>query len=262
MPAADETPEPAEMLTLSSGERLAYLRARPGSAGAGPGVVWLGGFRSDMRGQKAERLHRWAQRKGAGFVRFDYRGHGESSGRFENYVIGSWRDDALAVVDRLTEGPQVLVGSSMGAWIALLVALARPHRIAGLVLVAPAPDFVSRLMAPQFTPDIRTALAERGYYDAPSAYGPEPYRITRALVEDGERLALTHAPIAFSGPVRILQGMADADVPWRHAVELIETLTSGDVAATLVKSGDHRLSDPENLHRLEAMLEDVCAAAG
>ncbi|MEL7028102.1 MAG: alpha/beta hydrolase, partial [Pseudomonadota bacterium] len=243
----------ASFLPRPDGARLAYLA----SEGRGPGLVWLGGFKSDMRGQKAEMLHERAEREGRAFVRFDYRGHGESDGAFADFVVGDWLDDALTVLGGLTDGPQVLVGSSMGAWIALLAARARPDRVAGLTLVAPAPDFVTRLMAPQFSDEVWAALERQGFYDRPSEYDPEPYRITRALVEDGRKHAIMDAPIPFEGPVRILQGMADEDVPWSHPLDLMQCLTGEDVAASLVKADsliNHRRQAGEVVRVGQAMI--------
>ena len=235
-----------------AGERLAWRAVD----GAGPTVLWLGGFRSDMNGTKAAALADWAERSGRAFVRFDYSGQGESSGRFEDGTIGRWRDDALAVADGLTEGPLVLVGSSMGGWLASLVALARPERVAGLVLVAPAPDFTETLIWAGFSEEQRRTVLERGAWDQPSEYGGT-YPITRELIEDGRRWLLLPGPVPIATPVRILQGKADADVPWRHALEFAEALTSEEVVFTLVGGGDHRLSRPQDLARLIAAVEEV-----
>ncbi len=232
--------------------RLAYRRVE----GAGPTVVWLGGFRSDMIGTKAEVLAAWAERTGHGFVRFDYFGHGESEGRFEDGTIGRWREDALAVIDQLTEGPLVLVGSSMGGWIACLVALARPERIRAMVLIAPAADFTSALMEAGMPAEARTEMAATGVWLRPSDYG-DPYPITRALIEDGRAWSVLGEPIAFGGPVRILQGQEDPDVPWRHALRFADALSSPDVVFSLIKDGDHRLSRPQDLERLVRTVEEV-----
>ena len=234
------------------GYRLAYRRVE----GAGPTVVWLGGFRSDMIGTKAEVLAAWAERTGHGFVRFDYFGHGESEGRFEDGTIGRWREDALAMIDQLTDGPLVLVGSSMGGWIACLVALARSDRIKAMVLIAPAADFTSALMEAGMPPEARAEMAATGVWRRPSDYG-DPYPITRALIEDGRAWSVLDKPIAFDGPVRILQGAEDPDVPWRHALRLADALSSPDVVFSLIKDGDHRLSRPQDLDRLVAAVEEV-----
>jgi pimeloyl-ACP methyl ester carboxylesterase len=228
--------------------------------GTGPTLVWLGGFRSEMTGTKASALAEWAARCGRGLLRFDYAGQGESSGRFEDGTIGRWRGDALAVLDALTDGPVVLVGSSMGGWIAGLVALARPDRVAGLVLLAPAPDFTEMLMRPSLSPEALGALEERGAWDAPSEYGGT-YPITRALLDDGRDWRLLPGPVPVQAPVRILQGTADADVPWGHALQLAEALESPDVVFTLIKGGDHRLSRPQDLARLFATIEELTGPA-
>lgn len=235
--------------------RLAYRR----SAGRGPGLVWLGGFRSDMEGGKATRLHDWADSEGRGFLRFDYSGHGASSGDFQDGTIGDWLDDALAAIDGLTEGPQILVGSSMGGWIALHAALARPDRVAGLILLAPAPDFTERLMRPQLPAEALAAIENAGLWMQPSPYDPEPTPITRRLLEDGaQRLLLDRGGIPITAPVRILQGMQDPDVPWRHALRLVDEIESEDVTFTLIKDGDHRLSREEDLDRLIAAAKALC----
>lgn len=236
-----------EYFTSPSGRRLAFRRLAP-SAGK-PTFVWLSGFKSDMSGGKAQAVFGWAQETGHGALLFDYSGHGESDGRFEEGTISRWREDALAAIDTQTDGPLILVGSSMGGWMALLAALARPERVKGLVLIAPAPDFTEKLMWPEFTPQQQNQILQEGFLLRPSDYG-EPYPITRALIEDGRTWSILDAPIAFEGPVRILQGMQDPDVPWGHALALTETLTSPDTILTLIKDGDHRLSRDEDIARL------------
>jgi pimeloyl-ACP methyl ester carboxylesterase len=217
-------------------------------------VVWLGGFRSDMSGTKAQALADWAQARGRSFVRFDYFGHGESSGAFEVGTISRWRTDALAVIEALTEGPVVLVGSSMGGWISCLLALAKPERVAALLLIAPAPDFTEKLMTPEMTPANRDEMDRTGVWLRPSDYG-DPYPISRQLLEDGATWSILPGPVAIDCPVRILQGGADPDVPWRHALALAEAITGEDVVFTLIKDGDHRLSRPQDIERLIATLE-------
>ena len=213
--------------------------------GAGPTVVWMGGHRSDMTGTKAEALAGWAQAAGRACLRFDWTGHGESGGVFEASTISTWRRDALDVLDTLVDGAAVLVGSSMGGWIAALAALARPERVAGLVLVAPAPDFTSALVAARMSAADREALARDGAWtDA------EGWTYTAALLEDGARWTLLPGPIDVRAPVRILQGGRDGTVPWRHALALAEALAGGDVVFTLVRDGDHRLSRPQDIDRL------------
>ncbi|MDJ1157588.1 alpha/beta fold hydrolase [Chelatococcus sp. SYSU_G07232] len=228
--------------------RIAVL-ARPG---AGPPVVWLGGFRSDMRATKAEALDAWAAEHGRAYVRFDYSGHGESDGRFEEGTISRWLEESLAVLARYAPGRPIIVGSSMGGWLALLAARAlrqsapdrRPLR---LVLIAPAVDFTERLMWDAFPAEARRAIGETGVFMRPSLYSADPYPITRALIEDGRAHLLLGAPIEPGCPVHILQGMQDPDVPWRHAMTLIEHLPGEAATITLVKDGEHRLSRPQDL---------------
>lgn len=239
-------------LARPGGERLAWRRV----GGAPPTMVWLGGFRSDMAGTKAEAIADWARARGRSYVRFDYFGHGESSGDFAQGTITRWREDALAVLDELTSGELVLVGSSMGGWISCLAAAARPDRIKALVLIAPAPDFTEKLMGPEIDAAGREALARDGVWMRPSDYG-DPYPITAALLEDGARWSILPGPVPIQAPVRILQGGADPDVPWRHALELAQALNSDDVVFSLIKDGDHRLSRPQDIARLLATLDEV-----
>lgn len=239
-----------------AGQRLAWRRVD----GAAPTTMWLGGFRSDMTGTKAQALAERAAAEGRAFLRFDWTAHGASSGDFErDGTVGRWREDALAVIDRLTRGPLVLVGSSMGGWLACLAALARPDRVAGLVLIAPAADFTGKLMGPGLPAEARGALARDGVWRQPSEYDPAGYPITRALLEDGERWSILPGPVAIAPPVRILQGGRDDAVPWRHALALAEALTGDDVVFTLVRDGDHRLSRPEDLVRLHAAVAELTA---
>jgi len=238
------------------GERLAYVRR----GGAAPGLVWLGGFHSDMEGTKAQAVDAWAARAGRACLRFDYFGHGRSSGEFERGTITRWKEDALAVLDGPCEGPQILVGSSMGGWVAMLAAKARPERVAGLLLIAPAADFTEVLMWEKMPEQARRTLVQEGVWRRESTVAEESYPISRALIEDGRRNLILDEKHALPFPVRILQGMADPDVPWTHAVKLAEAI-DGDVALTLVKNGDHRLSTPADLklleRTLEALVEDV-----
>ena len=237
-------------------DRLAYARLPAKVPGNGPGVVFLPGYRSDMQGSMAIFLRDHCAARGQAFLRLDYSGHGESAGRFEDGTIGQWAEDALAIFDALTEGPQILVGSSMGGWIALLIARARRDRLAGLIGIAPAPDFTEALLWPALAPEHRTALTRHGVIHLPSQYG-EPTPVTLALVEDGKRQAVLGAPIDLPCPVRILQGMADPDVPWRHAIRIMDTLAGGDARLTLIKDGDHRLSRPEDLRLLAETLDSL-----
>lgn len=210
---------------------------------------------SDMTGAKALALESFAAARGQAFVRFDYLGHGASSGRFQDGTIGRWAKDATAVLDELTDGPQILVGSSMGGWIMLLVALARAKRVAGLVGIAAAPDFTETLMWRAFTPEIRATIEREGVYYEPSAYGEQPYPITRRLIEEGRQHLLMDEPIAIHCPVRLIHGVADPDVPYTLSLELMQHLASTDVEVTLVKAGGHRLSEPHDLARLTGAVE-------
>jgi pimeloyl-ACP methyl ester carboxylesterase len=246
--------EPAR-LDRHGGHSIAY-HAVPGKS---PGVVFCSGFNSDMTGTKAAALAAWAEHSDHAFLRFDYFGHGRSSGDFVQGTIGCWRDDALTAIDQLTAGPLILVGSSMGGWIALSAALARPKRIAGLVLIAPAPDFTDGIAA-RLTPAQRASLDIQGYYEQPSQYAPEPTRISKALLEDGVHHRLLDKPLPFAGPVRILQGMADPDVPWSHALKVAECVQSPDLRITLFKQGDHRLSKDSEIAALIQTVEALCAA--
>lgn len=220
------------------GATIAYRH----TPGAGPGVMFCGGFMSDMTGTKAVALEAWAAARGLSYTRFDYQGHGASSGRFEDGTVGMWAEDALAVLDHVARGPQILVGSSMGGWIALLAALRRPERVAALVGVAPAPDFTEDLIWDALDAEARATLLREGAWFRPSQYFGEPKPVTLALVEEGRSHLVLREPIAFGGPVRLLHGMRDPDVPWRTSLRLAEALTAADVRVTLVKDGDHRLS--------------------
>ncbi|MDB5415326.1 MAG: alpha/beta hydrolase [Rubritepida sp.] len=229
--------------------------------GRGPGVVFLGGFHSDMAGSKAAYLADWCAARGRAYLRFDYSGHGSSGGRFEDGTIGQWAADAEAALTTLTEGPQILIGSSMGGWISLLLALRHPGRIAGLIGIAAAPDFTEDLMWARFPETVREEIQRDGIWRRPSAYG-EAYPITLALIEDGRRHLVLRTPIALDAPVRLLHGQADADVPWQHSLRIAECLTGQDVVVTLVKGGDHRLSTPENLALLGRTLGTLLGEDG
>ena len=242
--------------TSPEGRRLAF-RHNPASTGKLT-FVWMCGFKSDISGTKVLRLEDWANRTGHGFLAFDYSGHGESDGAFEDGTVSQWRADALAAIDSQTDGPLVIVGSSMGGWMALLAALARPDRVKGLVLIAPAPDFTEKLMWPEFPAKAQAEIMEQGFTLRPSDYD-EPYTITRALIEDGRQWQILDGPIAFDGPVRILQGMQDADVPWTHAARLVDAMTTDDLTITLIKDGDHRLSREQDIARLLATCDEMAA---
>jgi pimeloyl-ACP methyl ester carboxylesterase len=244
-------------LGTATGKRRIAVRPQAGNL---PGLFWLGGFKSDMRGTKAEALAAWAAQQERACVRFDYAGHGESSGNFADCTIGGWLEDSLAVFEGFCRGPQVVVGSSMGGWISLLMlrelkARAAAGRapaasVAGLVLIAPAVDFTEVLMWQKFPAEVKQTIEREGAWNRPSAYSPEPYPITKRLIEEGRSHLLLGRLIETGCPVRILQGVQDPDVPWSHAVELSARLAQDDVVLTLVKDGDHRLSRPEDIERL------------
>jgi pimeloyl-ACP methyl ester carboxylesterase len=236
------------------GRRIA-VRARPG---ASPGLFWLSGFNSDMKGTKALALDAWAAEHGRACVRFDYSGHGESGGAFIDGTIGRWLEESLTVFGRFCTGAQVVVGSSMGGWIALLLARELKRRgtpLAGLVLIAPAPDFTEELMWKNFPPGVRAEIENNGVWLRPSDYG-DPYPITRRLIEDGRKHLLLGGSIEVGCPVRILQGARDPDVPWRHAFALAERLPADDVVLTMIQDGDHRLSRPQDIARIIAAVEE------
>lgn len=236
------------MLELAD-RRIAYHH-RPGTA---PGVVFCGGYTSDMTGTKALALEDFCGARGWSYTRFDYAGHGASDGRFEAGTIGSWTEDAVAVLDRVTVGPQVVVGSSMGGWIMLLVALARPERVHGLVGIAAAPDFTEDLLLSKATAAQRQALQEQGFWLQSSPYGEKPYPVTAVLIEEAKRHLVLRRPIAITCPVHLLHGQRDPDVPWQTSLELAEKLQSEAVIVELIKAGDHRLSSAADIDR-------ICAA--
>ena len=249
--------------TGAASRRIA-VRQRPGER---PGLFWLGGFKSDMRGHKAQALDAWAQTHGRALTRFDYSGHGESGGSFTDGTIGRWLEESLAVFTACCAGPQVLIGSSMGGWMGLLLVRELARRgppaaaqlaahVAALVLIAPAVDFTQALMWQRFSPEIRRQIEVTGAWERPSRYGEEPYPITRALIEEGRAHLMLDGMIETGCPVRILQGVADPDVPWQHAVDLTARLAQDDVVLTLVKDGDHRLSRPEDLERMLAAVAE------
>jgi pimeloyl-ACP methyl ester carboxylesterase len=242
----------------SAARRIA-VRARPGGA---PGLFWLSGFNSDMQGTKALALDAWAAEHGRACVRFDYSGHGLSGGAFVDGTIGRWLEESIAVFEQFCVGAQVVIGSSMGGWMALLLAcelMKRPRArapLAGLVLIAPAPDFTELLMWESFSPDIRHEIETKGVWLRPSQYG-EPYPITRALIEEGRNHLLLGSAIEVGCPVRILQGGQDPDVPWRHAFALADRLPVDDVVLTVIQDGDHRLSRPQDIARIIAAVAEI-----
>jgi pimeloyl-ACP methyl ester carboxylesterase len=244
---------PSSKLTRPDGATIAYHQ----QAGAGPGVVFLGGFRSDMTGTKALFLEEYCRRRGRAYVRFDHFGHGASSGDPASGTIGRFAQDALAVLDSLTEGRQILVGSSMGGWIMLLAALARPSRIHALVGIAAAPDFTEDLVLPRLDPAQRRELHDTGAVTLPSEYDRAGYTYRRSLFEDGRRHLLMREAIAVECLVHLMHGMEDTAVPWQTSLSLAERLKSRDVALTLVKDGDHRLSREADLARLARILDGL-----
>ncbi len=247
-----------DMLKTPEGREIAYDR----SEGAIPGVVFLGGFRSDKEGTKALALEEWAKAHGRAFLRFDYSGHGMSSGDFLDGSIGDWFEDARAAILALSEGPQVLVGSSMGGWIALLMARECPEKVAGLVTIAAAPDFTEDGMWAEFSDTQRRELMEAGQVALPSDYSDEPYIITRRLIEEGRDRLVLRAALDLPMPVRMLQGTADGDVPVSVAVRLIDHAEGPDVRLTLVKGADHRFSSPECLKLIELSVLKVIQRIG
>jgi pimeloyl-ACP methyl ester carboxylesterase len=247
-------------LTVGTGAPARRIAVRLRQGGA-PGLFWLGGFKSDMKGTKAAALDQWAEANARAIIRFDYSGHGESGGDFAEGTIGRWLEESVAVFEACATGPQVVVGSSMGGWLALLLARALAQRqtagnIAGMVLIAPAVDFTEELMWKQFPPEVKQEIEAKGSWSRPSGYSQEPYLITRALIEDGRNHLLLDSMIETGCPVRILQGVQDPDVPWRHAVELTARFARDDVVLTLVKDGDHRLSRPEDIERMIAAVAE------
>jgi pimeloyl-ACP methyl ester carboxylesterase len=233
------------------------------SAGSTPGVVWLGGYKSDMLGTKAEALAGWAASEGRAFLRHDYSGHGESGGAFADGTISKWLSESLAVFRQFASGDQILVGSSMGAWIALRMVQelrrAGDTSVVGLVLLAPAPDFTAELVEPALTEAQKRDLAENGFFAEPSDYSSEPYIYTRALIEDGRGNLVMTGPIDTHCPVHILQGLADPDVPSSHALKLVGLLPADDVTLSLIPDGDHRLSRPQDLDMLLRAVGDMAA---
>jgi pimeloyl-ACP methyl ester carboxylesterase len=252
-------------LTIGTGSAARRIAVRS-QDGSSPGLFWLGGFHSDMRGTKAEALSRWAVEHGRACVRFDYSGHGESEGDVTGGTIGRWLEESTQVFETSCRGPQVAIGSSMGGWIALLMARELNRRaataspeiptVAGMILIAPAVDFTELLMWQKFPRQVKREIEEKGVWARPSAYDDKPYLITRQLIEDGRQHLLLGGMIEPGCPVRILQGVQDPDVPWSHAVELVSRIARDDVVLTLVKDGDHRLSRPEDIERLIAAVAE------
>ena len=236
-----------------NGNALAYQHA----PGTGPTIVFLPGYASDMSGSKAVAIDAWAREAGCACLRFDYAGCGESGGAFEDQTLASWRDDALAVIDAVTAGPIVLVGSSMGGWIMLLAALARPERVVAMIGIAAAPDFTDW----GFTDDQKAVLRDEGRLEEPSIYSPEPTVTTRGFWESGEANRLMEGPINLAVPTRLIHGQRDPDVPWEHSLRLAGLLRSDDVQTLLVKDGDHRLSRPQDIALILRVIEDLSQTA-
>ncbi len=249
-------------IEVGQGEQARRIAVRARSGGS-PGLFWLGGFNSDMKGTKALALDAWAGEHGRACVRFDYSGHGESGGKFVDGTIGRWLEESLAVFEQFCTGPQVVIGSSMGGWMALLLArqiAKRPGKasLAGLVLIAPAPDFTEELMWKGFPPEVRKEIETEGVWMRPSEYGDgTPYPITRNLIEEGRNHLLLGGAIEVGCPVRILQGAQDPDVPWQHAFALAHRLPAEDVVLTMIQDGDHRLSRPQDIARIIAAVAEM-----
>jgi len=257
-PNVEDTME-EKRLSVGQDNRAIAVLARPGAA---PGVFWLGGFKSDMEGTKAQALDEWAAQSGRQATRFDYSGHGRSGGRFEDGTISRWLEEALAVFRQFTSGAQIVVGSSMGGWIALLLAKAlrqtdETGRLAGLVLIAPAVDMTRTLLWDRFDDAARRELKEKGFYEQPSDYADEPYIFTRRLIEDGKAHCFGEAIIETGCPVHVIQGMLDTDVPWTQATALMERLALDDAVLTLVRDGDHRLSRQADIDRLIRAVKEI-----
>ncbi|MBV9956390.1 MAG: alpha/beta hydrolase [Pseudolabrys sp.] len=261
-PSIDDSPPKTLLVEGGAAAREIAVRRREAQDGKkGPGIFWLGGFKSDMRGTKAQALDQWGAAQGRAVTRFDYSGHGESGGKFTDGTIGLWLEEALAVYRSFCREPQVVVGSSMGGWIALLLAarlreLKDAAPLAGMVLIAPAVDFTEELMWKKFDAEVKREIKLKGQWSRPSEYSAEPYVITRKLIEEGRKHLLLDGLIETGCPVRILQGVNDPDVPWQHAAELVARFVSDDVVFTLIKDGDHRLSRPEDLERLTAAVAE------
>ena len=245
-------------LSAPDGEKIAYKMSAGPKGYTGPTLIWCGGLKSDMEGGKATHLHDWAIKEGRAYIRFDYFGHGVSSGAFRDGTISRWAADVVQVIDALAKGDIILVGSSMGGWASLLAALERPDRVKGLLLIAPAPDFTQKLTWAEWSAEQRETLTRDGIVYVPSDYD-EPYEYSRALMEDGKSRQILDAPIKFDGPVHILQGAADPVVPWAYSRQILDVITSDDVDYTLVKNGDHSLSSPNDLNRLVKTAKSLCA---
>lgn len=251
-------------ISTNTTKSTAFLKVAPDislayhkTSGKTPGVIFCGGFMSDMNGTKATALEEFCHAQGRAFVRFDYRGHGESSDTLINGTIGAWKQDALAVFDQLTTGPQIIIGSSMGGWIATLIALERQERIAALIGIAAAPDFTEDLVWQRLSEEKKNQLLQEGVIYEPSEYGAAPYPITLKIIEEARRHLLMRAPIPFTKPVRLLQGMRDSEVPWQYGLQFAGQLQSDDVRIILIKDGDHRLSRKQDLGLLQQTIIEL-----
>ncbi len=251
-------PEPARTLGTPDGQTIAYHMLE----GKAPGVMFLGGLMSDMSGTKAIALEDHCREAGRAYLRFDYFGHGESSGHFTDGTIGRWHSDTLAVLDRVAEGPQILVGSSMGGWQMLLATRARPERIKGLIGVAAAPDFTEDIMWRRLDDTAKARIRAEGILYLPSDYEDTPYPVSLGLIEDGRDHLLLRGPLALDCPLHLIHGMVDTDVPWQTALKIAEAVSGEDVAVTLVKGGGHRLSGEDDLARLMAAVDSMAARVG
>ncbi|NKB50560.1 MAG: alpha/beta fold hydrolase [Alphaproteobacteria bacterium] len=260
-------------IAAADGTKLAFYATPARKGRPGPGIVFLGGFMSDMTGEKATTLEAWAQRNGRAFLRLDYSGHGSSGGQFRDGTVGRWADDALTVIEHAgnsvtgLSGPLILVGSSMGAWIMVRVALALQRsggaqQAAALVGVATAADFTHDLMPARLGPEVMAQIAETGFYSMPSDYSDMPYIITQALIDDGNDQRILNGPVNLNIPVRLIHGIDDPDVPWTQSQKLMDALTSHDVELILVKGGDHRLSTERDLARLVAIVAGLATSLG
>ena len=244
-------------LSAPDDEKIAYKMSEGAKEYDGPTLIWCGGLKSDMEGGKATHLHDWAIEEGRSYIRFDYFGHGVSSGEFRDGTISRWAADVVQVIDALAKGDVILIGSSMGGWASLLAAVQRADRVKALLLIAPAPDFTQKLTWAEWSAEQRETLKRDGIVYVPSDYD-EPYEYSRALMEDGKQNQILDAPIKFDGPVRILQGAADPVVPWEYSRQILDVITSEDVDYTLVKNGDHSLSAPNDLDRLVRTAKELC----
>jgi len=253
-------PKPS-LLQLDSGHYIAYNKFTPTETDSPVGIIFMGGFISDMEGSKALFLEKFAKEKNIPFIRFDYFGHGKSSGKFTDGTIGRWKEDALKVIDELTDAPQILIGSSLGGWISLLSAIERPEKIAALIGIAPAPDFTEELIWDVLKPEEKEILQKEGMYVLPSEYCDDPeeddYPITMNLIEEARSHMLLGNPININCPVRLIHGKKDKDVPYQTSNRIKEKLTSKNVEITFVEDGDHRMSDEKNLEIIKTVLENT-----